>query len=608
MSADEEEHNYHSRAPREAAEQKKTMAVLTVVSSLAGIVFIYLGRRYHTPLLNSAGVFFLFIAVTEILVYRLLVFRVRCEEISGGDDLNIGDESESGGRENSSARAWWNMQSGGLQSGVLTQTAVGIVLAFYAYYSFKAPAVAAAAAAGKEVYGFGVLCVALAFVCLVISRLLSEYSGKDFPEAAGLEHLFKLAIWQLMVSAALFILHGLGVPNLEKTGHSIFLILYLFLAAEIIIRSVAACFAEEKPITDITVQTDYLVVRFLVSGANPISSIATNLEEQFGVNFKSSWAIDFIRRAIGPITFALVLLAWLWSSLVMVTLFEEGIHLRFGRPVTRETLKPGLHIVMPWPVDRVLKVPVTRLNVMTIGYEESKPNASLLWTKSHAAREYSLLVGNGRDLVTVNAELVWKIKNAYDFTFNCQNPDAVLKEVAYRVLLLETIGKDLDGILSDNVKVFVERVKGEIQEAADDSGLGIEVVAFYLKGLHPPIEVARDYQAVVSSKIDKKRMVIEANAYKLQSIPIAESTSVEKVNTALSYKYSRLSDAGGAAAKFTALYSQYRVEPELYMFRSRLETLEGVLGEGRVYIVDDRFIDNKEPITVDFRQFFKKSF
>jgi len=51
-----------------------------------------------------------------------------------------------------------------------------------------------------------------------------------------------------------------------------------------------------------------------------------------------------------------------------------------------------------------------------------------------------------------------------------------------------------------------------IQKAANEAGLGVEIVFLGLQGLHPPAEVAPDYQKVVGAVQKKQALILEAQA------------------------------------------------------------------------------------------------
>jgi len=251
-------------------------------------------------------------------------------------------------------------------------------------------------------------------------------------------------------------------------------------------------------------------------------------------------------------------------------------------------LQPGLNVGLPWPFDRVQVVDTERIRSMPLGFSGAKANANALWTQYHAAEEYNLLIGDGRDLVTVNVELQYRIKDVHAWIYGCQNPDQALETLAYRVLMDATVDRTLDEVLSKDIGNFSARMQATLQEQADEKGLGVELVALNLRGLHPPVALATEYQSVIAAQLDRTTFIIDAEAYRQSTLPMAEAEAEAALRTASAERIQRLSVAKGEAIAFEALQAQHDINPELYRFRRQVETLEGVLSDKAFHIIDSR--------------------
>jgi membrane protease subunit HflK len=107
--------------------------------------------------------------------------------------------------------------------------------------------------------------------------------------------------------------------------------------------------------------------------------------------------------------------------------------------------------------------------------------------------------------------------------------------------------------------------------------------------MHPPVLVAPAYQAVVSAELGKTTAIVNAQVFRNQTVPGAESTAVASLNSARATGAEAVARAIGEASGFLMLLSQYRAAPEDYTFRRRLETMEKALANRRFTIVDARF-------------------
>jgi regulator of protease activity HflC (stomatin/prohibitin superfamily) len=61
-----------------------------------------------------------------------------------------------------------------------------------------------------------------------------------------------------------------------------------------------------------------------------------------------------------------VLLPWLLTSIFIVRTDQQAVVTRFGAVVDPRVM-PGIHIAMPWPVDRVTKLKVQQLQRLVVG-------------------------------------------------------------------------------------------------------------------------------------------------------------------------------------------------------------------------------------------------
>jgi regulator of protease activity HflC (stomatin/prohibitin superfamily) len=305
-----------------------------------------------------------------------------------------------------------------------------------------------------------------------------------------------------------------------------------------------------------------------------------------------------------------VVIGWLTTAFTVVGVSDQGLVERLGVPLASPPLEPGLHVHWPWPVDRVILLPVRKIASLRVGHEEEEEpepwdqgarggpaedqEASftpedILWARQHADSEYTLVLGDGRDLIAVDAVLQYRITDARAWYYNCGNPEALLRAVAYRSVMRITVDRTLEQALSENVSVQASRVREMIEEEAKFLGLGVEVVAFNIAAMHPPAGVARDYQAVVSAELARTTSIIKARANQNEILPKAESEALEKTNEAQAEAVEAEARAAGEAFEFATLRAEYRANPQALRLRKRSEGLEKAL-QGKSYTVLDHRI------------------
>jgi membrane protease subunit HflK len=436
---------------------------------------------------------------------------------------------------------------------------------------------------------------AIAGVCLIAAglsatavRYLRDLDTAVLPEAVGLCRGARLVAWVLVLA-------GLSMGAFWADQQTIVQIVHL----AILLLNAGICSSlidglwrtKEGSDSVLAFPLEITLLSVLGSRANIVASVLDAGEQQLGIDLRSTWALTIVRNSVEPLIIGLCLAGWLSTSLTVVGVEEQGLVERLGVPVAGAPLSPGLHLHWPWPIDQVFRIPVMRVQVLTVGHEgeENGGPEDVLWARQHAANEYTLLLGNGRDLITIDAGVQFRVSDARAWHYHTQNPADALRAIAYRAVMRNTVNRTLSEALSENVVMLTDKMRSAVQKDADALGLGVQVMGFTVGGMHPPTAVAADYQAVVSAELGKVTSVVSAQAYKNRTVPSAEAYVVAVENGARAQGAQELGAAAGEAWAFRTLESQYRASPQEYLFRRRLETLEkGLFGKGYT-IVDSRF-------------------
>ena len=430
-----------------------------------------------------------------------------------------------------------------------------------------------------------VVCLGAAALLATVARYFADIDSAKLPEGPGLCRWARVVAWMFVVAAVSVGLAWAG-------QHAMLRILHLGLLA--INAAVCISLIRSKQVWRDGLEIfplDLGVLSALGSRANIFASILDAGERQLGIDLRSTWALTVVRQSVEPLAIGLLLLGWLSTSLTVVGIQDQGLIERLGVPVEGATLMPGLHLHWPWPIDRVFRIPVQKAQSLEVGHEgeEGGGPENVLWAVEHAPNEYTLVLGNGRDLITVDAAVQYRIIDPRAWHYHSQNPETALRAIAYRAVMRSTVDRTLSETLSENLTKLTEQMRGMVQQDANALVLGVDVIGFTVGGMHPPVPVAADYEAVVSAELGKVTAVVNAQAYRNQVVPAAEATVIAEENTARAEGAQALSLAAGEAWSFRTLESQYRAAPGEYFFRRRLETLEAGLTDGRFTILDSRF-------------------
>jgi membrane protease subunit HflK len=270
---------------------------------------------------------------------------------------------------------------------------------------------------------------------------------------------------------------------------------------------------------------------------------------------------------------------------------ERGVVQRFGR-YDRE-LSNGLNFRWPYPVEEVTVIPYTRQNRIEIGFSTGS-GGSFGQIRSPNRSEESLMLTGDENIVDVNFNVFWNIKDAPAFLFNVRNQGESLdansnvKAVAESAMR-EVIGQnEIQPILTKSRQEIEEAVKTLLQRTLDSYKAGINITQVVLQKVDPPAEVIASFRDVQAARADQERARNEAEAYANRVIPEARGDAQRILQAAQGYREQAVAEAKGRTDRFLKVYDEYQKAPEVTRRRMYLETLERVLGGMDKLIIDEK--------------------
>jgi modulator of FtsH protease HflK len=270
---------------------------------------------------------------------------------------------------------------------------------------------------------------------------------------------------------------------------------------------------------------------------------------------------------------------------------ERAIVQRFGK-FDRE-LSNGLNFRWPYPVEEVTVVPYTRQNRVEIGFSTAGTGPYGPIRNPNKPEESLMLTGDG-NIVDVNFNVFWSIKNVPAYLFNIRNPgnnldaNTNVKAVAESAMR-EVIGQnDIQPILTKLRPQIEEAVKVLIQRTLDGYNSGIQITNVNLQKVDPPADVIAAFRDVQAAKADQERARNEAQTIANRIVPEARGKTQEIMQAAEGYKQQSVAEATGRTQRFLKVYEEYKKAPDVTRQRIYLETLERVLGSMDKIILDEK--------------------
>lgn len=277
-----------------------------------------------------------------------------------------------------------------------------------------------------------------------------------------------------------------------------------------------------------------------------------------------------------------IVAVWLMSGIYVVSASEQGVVLRFGALAARTA--PGINYHLPWPIETVDIVDVTHPRQITIG---DRPTESRDADQSGDITQEGLMLTGDENIVNVNFVVYWVIKDAANYLFNVDKPDAAIKAVA-ESSMREVVGKSpIEPILTQDREPIQIEVRDLMQKTLDTYGAGVTVTDVKMQKVDPPDEVLDAYRDVQAARADQERMRNEAEAYANKIIPEARGKAARIVQEGQAYKQRVIAEASGEAKRFLSVYEEYRKAPEVTRKRMYLETMSGILGSSNKVLIDE---------------------
>jgi membrane protease subunit HflK len=300
-------------------------------------------------------------------------------------------------------------------------------------------------------------------------------------------------------------------------------------------------------------------------------------------------------EGIGPgLILLIILVAYLASGIFIVAPDERAIVLRFGKAV--RDAGPGPHYRLPAPIERELKVQVTKIRKEEIGFQTISTGGAPRYRQ--VPREALMLTGDN-NIVDLDFIIQYRVKQTpeglTDFLFNVSDPRQALRDAA-EAAMREVIGASkIDEALTEGKDRIQQSTQELLQSILDEYGAGIDIVIVKLQDVEPPGDVIDAFKDVISAEQDKERLINESRGYANDILPKARGQAAQVLNEAQAYAQAIVSEAEGSASRFVAVYEEYAKAKDVTKRRLYLETMTRVIARADKIILDRHVGDQTVP-------------
>jgi len=248
---------------------------------------------------------------------------------------------------------------------------------------------------------------------------------------------------------------------------------------------------------------------------------------------------------------------YLCSGIYAVSSNEIAMLQRFGK-VVDDSVQPGIHAALPWPIDRVTKVPVKIINRIVID-----DFSSMYSPQNSSARAFSSMTGldtycitGDNNLINILCVIQYTITDPFGYVFRIQKPELMLRNMAANTIIHCIAGKPIDTALTRGKLEIGRYIKRELQKRLQEVQSGLSVSFVELRDIKPPDRVQKAFSDVVKAGIDRIKMINQAEAYRNEKIPAAKADANRLLQDAEAYKREVVLRAEGDASRFISLLGQ----------------------------------------------------
>ena len=269
----------------------------------------------------------------------------------------------------------------------------------------------------------------------------------------------------------------------------------------------------------------------------------------------------------------IALVGWAFTGIYQVDERQQAVVLRFG--TYHRTEAPGFRIRLPSPIEQHYNVETNTEKRTQIG----------------GSGENLMLTGD-ENIVNIGFVINWRIYEPKDYLFNVvdmqDNRNELIEQIG-ESSMREVVGtSEFERITTGDRSGVETRVKALMQQTLNSYKAGIEVISISLSGVSAPEEVVTVQREVSSAEQNKAKREADAIAYRNQVVPEAEGKALARIQQAEGYKAATVAAAKGEADRFNLIYGEYRAAPRVTRERMFLETMEKVIGEANVTIIDTK--------------------
>jgi modulator of FtsH protease HflK len=299
--------------------------------------------------------------------------------------------------------------------------------------------------------------------------------------------------------------------------------------------------------------------------------------------------------AIVKFVMLVLVLAFLSSGFFTVGPQEKAIILRFGKPVgegEKALLGSGLHWSFPYPIDEVVKIPITEIQQVksTIGWYFTTPEQELSGEELPAGSSLTpgvdgYVITGDRNIIHARATLYYLVNEPIHYVFDFASASNAVQNALNNALLYTAAHFKVDDALYNERAAFQDDLFQRVSDLAEQEHLGIAIDHCVVDDIIPPRQLQDVFDQVTEAHENRDKVLQDAHSDENRITNSAGAQAATVINEAISARSNYVANVQADANAFSALLTNYEVNPTLF----EQQKLAQVMGDSLTNVRDKWF-------------------
>ena len=257
---------------------------------------------------------------------------------------------------------------------------------------------------------------------------------------------------------------------------------------------------------------------------------------------------------------------------------QQAVVTTFGK--VTDITDAGVHFKLPFGIQSVHKVDVNVYQKIELGYNSMGNDYYGVSNSSE-----STMITGDYNIVNVDFFVEYKISDPVAYLYSSNDPELILRNLIQSQVRNVVGSSSVDAVLTDGKENIQMQVKELVTQILAKYDIGLTLVDVKIQDSEPPTqEVIEAFKAVETAKQQAEAVINEAKAYENAQLPKAQAQADQLIQNAEYLKQKRINEAKEQVAMFTAMYEEYRRNPDITRSRMYYEAIQEILPGVKLYI------------------------